>query len=456
MKKKLIVSILSIFMAYGSTAYGAVEETHWVMKELKDYKQYIVPYRDNASTQGTITQKEWDSFQRNVLDSGKLDKPILLDDWATALKMAADLPEKNRDEWISIYVHGLGQGTEITRENAVGGMVKLLIGSYFKGSWSAEELKSAKALLDHKDISDKQRGLVEIAYVQGILDDSVKEKFRPNDKLTNAEAISMMFRVMGELAYDKPDLPANHWLSEELESAYQSSKLPKPMLKVLRRALQDPMNVERNIPVALWHEMLVSGLPVPAYIKEKAFMYTLAYDRDGGILRDRAVVGVTKLGKNPRSATAEEKMKAEQAFADYRAAFDSDKIAVAYGDGLLEGRNGQSFGVHGYLTYAEAAALAIRASLREALNDTPLLIDEKTALQIAKETNPDSEADWTVTFKKGLVLHYNTNRLIYDGWVVEAVYPAGNKMIVYIDARTGKIMVLGEIEAPIGETEESS
>ena len=84
------------------------------------------------------------------------------------------------------------------------------------------------------------------------------------------------------------------------------------MLKVLRRAFQDPMNAERNIPVALWHEMLVSGLPVPAYIKDKAFMYTLAYDKDGGILRDRAVVGVTKLGKNPRSATAEEKMKADK------------------------------------------------------------------------------------------------------------------------------------------------
>ncbi|WP_268240149.1 hypothetical protein [Paenibacillus marchantiophytorum] len=32
---------------------------------------------------------------------------------------------------------------------------------------------------------------------------------------------------------------------------------------------------------------------------------------------------------------------------------------------------------------------------------------------------------------------------------MEEVYPAGNKMVVYMDARTGKIMVVSEIEAPI-------
>jgi hypothetical protein len=449
MKKKLLVSLLAVFVSCGSLAYGAAEDNHWVMKDLKDYKQYILPYRDNAttSTQGAISQKEWDSFQRNVLDATKLDNPILLDDWATALKMATALPEKDRETWINIYVYGLGQGTEITRANAVGGMVKLLMGSYIKGSWSGEELKPAQALLDYRDITDKQRGLVEVAYVQGILDASVQDKFRPNDKLTNAEAISMMFRVMSKLAYNMPILPANHWFTEELEAAYQSGILPKPMLKVLRRSFQDPMNSDRNVPVGIWHEMLLSGLPVPAYIREKASEYTLAYNQDGGILRDRAVVGVTKLGKNPRSATSEEKINAEKVFTDYRDAFDSDKIAVAYGDGLLEGQHGQSFGVHSYLTYAEAAALAVRASLREALNDMPLLVDEGAALETAKKLDPDSEAEWKTTFKKSLVLHYNKKRQIYDGWIVEAVYPAGSKMVVYIDARTGKIMVVSETEA---------
>ncbi|UKS28329.1 hypothetical protein LOZ80_05165 [Paenibacillus sp. HWE-109] len=450
MKKKLLVSMLAVILSCGSVAYGASDDTHWVTKELKEYKEFILPYRDNASTsiQGSISLKEWNSFQINVLDGTKLNNPIVLDDWATALKMATALPEKDSEAWIKMYVHELGQGTEITREHAVGGMVKLLIGSFIKGSWSGEELKPAKALQDYQDISDNLRGLVEIAYIQGVLDATVQDKFRPNDKLTNAEAISMMFRVMGKLAYNMPILPANHWLTEELEAAYQSGKLPKPMLKVLRRSFQDPMNTDRNIPVGLWHEMLLSGLPVPAYIREKASVYTLAYNQDGGILRDRAVVGVTKLGKNPRSATLEEKINAEKAFTDYRDAFDSDKIAVAYGDGLLEGQTGQSFGDHSYLTYAEAAALAVRASLREALNEIPLLIDEEAALQIAKKLDPDSKAEWKATFKKSLVLHDNKNRQIYDGWVVEEAYPAGNKMVVYMDARTGKIMVVSEIEAP--------
>jgi hypothetical protein len=267
--------------------------------------------------------------------------------------------------------------------------------------------------------------------------------------MTNAEAISMMDKVMGKLAYSMPVLPANHWLTDELEAAYQSGMLPKPMLKVLRRSFRDPLNADRNIPVDVWHEMLLTGLQVPAYIRENASMYTLAFNQDGGILRDRAVVSITKLGKHPRSANAEENISADKEFSDYNDAFDPDKIAVAFGDGLLEGQTGQSFGVHNYLTYAEAAALAIRASLREALDDIPLQLDEATALQTAKKMDPDSDAVWKVTFKKSLVLHYNRNRQIYDGWVVKATYPAGNKLVVYMDARTGKIMVVSEIEASI-------
>lgn len=447
MKKRLSATILLVILTFGNTAYGAAEEKHWIMKELPGYSQDIVPYKESALPHGTITLEEWKSFQQNVLDTRNMDKPICLGDWATALKMAADLPEKNRETLVDVYVYGLGDGTEITRENAVGGMVKLLIASYFKGSWSEEELKPAHAILDRNEMNEKQKSLVEIAYVQGILDDTVIEQFRPNDKLTNAEAISMMARVMKNFAYDKPDLPANHWLNDELETAYQSGKLPKPMLKVIRHALQDPTNADRPLPVTLWHEMLVTGLPVPTYVRDNAWMYTLAYDQDGGILRDRAIIGVTKLGANTRSATAEEKKDAEAAFNDYDYAIDSDKMAVAYGDGLLEGRSGPIFGVHGYLTYAEAIALAARASLRETLNVTPLLIDEAVALQIAKKMDPNSEAEWKVRFKKSLVLHYNGNRQIYDGWVVEAVYPAGNKLVVYIDARNGKIMVVSEIEA---------
>ncbi|GFZ91574.1 hypothetical protein GCM10008018_42310 [Paenibacillus marchantiophytorum] len=102
MKKKLIVSMLAVLLSCGSVAYGASEDTH--------------------STQGSISLKEWNSFQINVLDATKLNNPIVLDDWATALKMATALPEKDSEAWINTYVHGLGQGTEITRENAVGGM----------------------------------------------------------------------------------------------------------------------------------------------------------------------------------------------------------------------------------------------------------------------------------------------------------------------------------------------
>jgi hypothetical protein len=194
MRVKIVLMLLVLLFGMNGLAAAAAEESHWVDNELKDYKQLLVPAKDSASAHGPITAEEWKSFHNNVLNAAKFDEPMEIYQWATGLKMAMDLPEERIDALLQMYVYGLAvnypQG--IRREDAVGGLVKLLTISHLKGNWSGEELKPAEAIKDMNMISDRQKVLVQIAYAEGILDTNTKETFRPQDKLTNAEAISML------------------------------------------------------------------------------------------------------------------------------------------------------------------------------------------------------------------------------------------------------------------------
>lgn len=441
MWKKTAAALMIGVMLCGSTGFAA-ENDHWVYDELKDYKQKIVSYKDGIASNSSITKEEWNSFHTQVLNGSMLNEPISLANWSTGIKMALDLPDGEWDNMLQIYVQGLGNGTFITRENAVGGLVKLLTGSYISGSVTGEQLRSAKALTDAAVISERQRTLVEYAYVLGILDSEVKERFRPQDKLTNAEAVSMLYRVTVKLAYSQPVLPSNHWLQAELASAYSAGHMPDSLKKVLRRAFKDPSNADRNIPVALWHELLMAGLHDVPDDKAKTSSYTLRLAQDGGILRDRAVAGIVILAGASRETTAAEQEKTAALYTDYFDAYDKEKLAIAQNEGLLKGRSEGVFAVNGYLTYAEAAALLIRASLIRLDTARYAAVDAAAATEIAKKMEPSADVVWSTSW-----VNWTEPGNTFTGWAVEAKYPFGNRMIVYIDPQTGKVAVVTEIEA---------
>jgi hypothetical protein len=344
---------------------AAAEESHWVDSELKDYKQLLVPAIESASAQGPITTEEWKSFHDNVLDAAKFDEPMEIYHWATGLKMAMDLPEETIDTLLQTYVYGLAvsypQG--ISREDAVGGLVKLLTISHLKGSWSGEELKPAGVIKDANMISDKHKVLVQIAYVEGILDANTKDTFRPQDKLTNAEAISMLYKVIKKYGGKHSSLKwsTTHWSTKELKSFYERETTPKPVLAWMDRHLQREAQLGQPIAIADWHELLMVALgktEVSQTSPDANYTYGLAQGQT--ISRDRAVAGIMKLWGESRDATQAEKDKAAKRFTDYAKSFDPSKLALANQAGLIEGYDGRLFGSGRDLTYAEAAVLAMR------------------------------------------------------------------------------------------------
>jgi hypothetical protein len=365
MRVKIVLMLLVLLFSINGMVVAAAEESHWVDNELKDYKQLLVLAKDSSTAQGPVTTEEWKSFHDNVLNAAKFNEPIEIYHWATGLKMALDMPKEKIDTLLQMYVYGLAESYPkgIRREDAVGGLVKLLTISHLKGSWSGEELKPAEAIKDVDMISGRQKVLVQIAYIEGILDTNTKETFRPQDKLTHAEAISMLYKVMKKYdsKHDSLKWSTTHWSTKELKSFYERGTSPKPLLAWMDLHLQSEARLGQSIAIADWHELLMVALgksDVSKPSQDTNYTYGLAQGQT--ISRDRAVAGIMKLWGESRDATQAEKDAVANRFADYAKAFDLSKLALANQVGLIEGYDGGLFGSGRDLTYAEAAVLAMR------------------------------------------------------------------------------------------------
>ncbi len=87
------------------------------------------------------------------------------------------------------------------------------------------------------------------------------------------------------------------------------------------------------------------------------------------------------------------------------------------------------------------------ATIAETTTGNQYLTKEKI-LEKAKKLDSTSNAKWYVNIVENKQVIINNKNEILTIWVVEALYPAGNKMIVEFDAITGQELVLTEIEAP--------
>lgn len=372
--KKTALTAGLLAMLLGSPVSAG--EQHWVYGELPDYKQLLLPEIKRTADNGYVTEMQWKSVHSTVLNDANLDKPVQVEHWAALLKLALELPADQMSQMIDMYVSAFNDGGHVSRENAVGGLVKLLTIKYISGTTLGSELEPSKALKDLQEISEKQRGLVQKAYIEGILDASVSDRFRPKDKLTNAEAVSMAYRIMmryrvSEQAHASLD---RHWVRAEL-SQLQDYMTKAPAHAKIVNGIVDRKLIflDRAIPVGDWHQLLMAAFQLPngKVTDANVRVYTTgllpgAGDADG-IPRDKAVAGMMKVlgltGRfESRDATADEEAAAAKAYTDYSEAWDTRKLAQAYASGYVQGYEDGRFRPNQALTYAEAFALLARAA----------------------------------------------------------------------------------------------
>jgi hypothetical protein len=376
-----IVLVITLIASGGVFAKGhdSVQEKHWVYDELPDFKKQIVPIVGdiNDHLHKTVTKEEWMSVHATVLNDKNLDEPIQIYHWATLLKMILELPEKQTDQLLDMYVYPFSQGNEVLREDAVGGLVKLLTLKHISGSSTAEDMKGSEALKDLDQISEKQKELVRIAYTKGILDGTTTDHFRPKDSLTNAEAVSILYRVNIIL---KPGLtwPQNHWSVYQVEPYLQRVKPSGELLDVITHLLggnssntEPQAHLNQPINIKDWNNLLRITLKLENSKYEKNFWedYTYGLSESGHITRDKAVAGIMKLlivadlktaQHVSRDASEEEKAAAASAFIDFDQVWDQSKFSLAYREGLIAGSEGKRFYPDRPLTNGEAMVFIAR------------------------------------------------------------------------------------------------
>ncbi|MFZ5644808.1 MAG: S-layer homology domain-containing protein [Bacillota bacterium] len=365
----LIISLLT-----SGTSFAA--EKHWVYDELAEFKQLILPVVKTIPANEIASEAEWKSVHTAVLNEERLEAPILARDWAIMLKMILGLPETQTGQLLNMYVFGLTNDDYILREDAVGGLVKLLTLGYIKGSGSPEELKDSNYLKDIGTVSEMQDVLVRKAYCEGLLDSSVKDYFRPRDRLTNAEAASMLNKVIKK--YDihlklNVVLSHKHWATGEIAGLAAINKNNTELVNILEMILYDdkhqnnPYIFDDPITDDNWNSILFTALNLKDSKYEKDFLegYTYGLAENGYVPRDKAFAGMMKLlhaseKVKGRDATDEERKAAGLRFNDYNTAFDTSKLAICLSEDLVSGYTDGSFRPKQPLTNAEAVALIAR------------------------------------------------------------------------------------------------
>jgi len=359
-------------------------DKHWVYSELTDFKQRINPCMGYQGTYSLFSEDEIEIIHKFVLNEDCLDKPINTRHWAVLLNAVLKLPDTEMEKLLDLYVYNFADGDEIAREDAVGGMVKLLsVKPFINASGTMEELEPAKALRDLPDISERHDILVRIAYCNGLLDSNTFEFFRPRDKLTYAEAISMLYRVITkyDITFDQidknelqePPVPTDEkaqsvWIDKELQS--YRDKLQNKLVKLKTaesilldgRAGDDESLIYMPVTMEKWSETLKHVLEIDDEKVLQSYTYDLTMDKT--VPRDIAVAGMLKLLHykgiiEGRDASEKELSEAAAYFSDFNGAFDISKLAIAYNEGLVRGYPDRTFRPNQALTNGEALMLML-------------------------------------------------------------------------------------------------
>jgi hypothetical protein len=335
----------------------------WLKSELVPFKQRIAPARELISSErGPIIKEEWERFSANVLIASKLNEPISTSNWATLMKLSVCLPEdKDQLTWsLQAYIYAFDQGSHLSREDAVGGMVKLLSLRSLHAASQSDDPDPRQTLNDASEVSDEQQSLFHIAYREGILDSSVKDQFRPKALLTHREAVSMAYRIIQKygIPIDYDVLwPDQHWSSEEVKSALRSYPSRLSFQQITSFLVKDSPTsawLDQPIDADAWRRMLLTiGVPRSNTFQQAA---------GKSVERSAVIDDLIKLYGPEHDATSEEMAQLEAYFADAADASDKNALAMAANLGWVKGDEDGLFHPKRSLTYAEAYTLAARVS----------------------------------------------------------------------------------------------
>ena len=289
-----------------------------------------------------------------------------------------------------MYISDFCEGGYISRQPAVSGLMKLLSLRYpISLGGSYEDIKPSEVITDINECDEKHEDLIRQAFCEGLTDKTVESlSFRPNEKLTYAEAISIVYRVLSK--YGLPNIsdepksspsPSDgldeestmSWMREECESYYKklySSNTDEDQWKIDRLKTAEIIiepgdNINTwSTPLELvkWQCVLNEALGLDY---NEVITYT-TLNNDQNLKYDIAAVSIFKLAFkinsfDCREASPDEINSARLAISHFDNAFDHSKFAQMYSSGLLYGICERSdFTPHAFVSRGEAMILVKR------------------------------------------------------------------------------------------------
>ncbi len=348
---------------------------HWVLDDLAAFKQALAPVFNSGPEDGILTEEGKGILRNLVFNRENLNRPVETGQWALLIRILLQLPPQKSEQLLKMYVYDLAGGNVVPREDAAGGLVKLLtVKPYLRGYVTAEELKPSMVLQDLNEISEKQRVLVQKAYCEGILDATVKDRFRPKDPLTVAEAVSMLSRVVKKYGIDLDHSrktgndPDEHWAGRMFKESFKTASLRVDLFKRAESiVLSGDTGLDRPVTIDKWNDLLMAVLEPAKKNHRQKFLESYTYGLSDGkyIARSKAVAGMVKLLHaaelvRGRDATEGEIKEAASKFTDFDGVFDKSKLAIAFTEGLIFGYPDRSFRPDSCLTNGEALALVVK------------------------------------------------------------------------------------------------
>lgn len=150
---------------------------HWALPAARSLESRL-GWASPADLDRTISPSEW-----NRLIARVLDKP------AGAVPPEQDLT----GYWVWAYTGGMSTGETIARQDAIGGMMKLMNG-FFQYPFDYSREQELERFADRKELADHQRSLVAEAVAAGLVGGYPDRTLRPTVPLTNGEALVLAER----------------------------------------------------------------------------------------------------------------------------------------------------------------------------------------------------------------------------------------------------------------------
>lgn len=352
----------------------AVPELPSQLQNETDGLRYILESYLNSTNSLFIGEENKEFLESNLLNNSSPFLPVAAENWEKIVQIIFSFEDSNKQS-LKMYILDFVTDDKIERQYAVSGLMKLLSLRYpLSIDGSVTNLQKSEAISDLNDVDEQHQYLIRQAFCLGFTDFSVDKDrlFRPFDPLNNAEAISMLYRVLSNLGLpimeqaedtDNEQISAEENLQENTlntssiesilleydnyktslkKSNKTSNKKRLEMLQlsedIIGISYDEFHTVDRPLTIEKWAKILnqVFGLDT-----EEIDPY-LRFETDGTLPYDIAAISIFKVseklvGYGPRDATEKELQDARVAIPQFDTARDTSKFAQMFSSGLLKG-----------------------------------------------------------------------------------------------------------------------